>query len=130
MNALALDTCFPAVGDPIPDGVVGIEAGDRIVCRGRSCGGEVCDLGNVAILPGLVNAHAHLDFSDLTAPLGANVASRLSIGFAASWTSGDKLRPPIRGHARGLDESLRCGVTALGDIVQPDGACRWLRRSK
>ena len=59
---------FSAVGDPIADGAVTIED-DRIVSVDRCCGGgEISDLGNAAILPGLVNAHVHLDFSDLTAP--------------------------------------------------------------
>ncbi len=61
---------FPVAGRPIPDGCVTLD-GERIVAVGRRAGeGEVRDLGNVAILPGLVNAHAHLDFSDLTVPLG------------------------------------------------------------
>ena len=72
---------FPVAGRPIPDGSVTID-GQRIVAVGQQCGeGEVRDLGNVAILPGLVNAHTHLDFSDL-ASRWASRASVWSIGFA------------------------------------------------
>jgi len=53
----------------MPDGVVTIE-GDRIVAVGENVlGTRPRDLGNVAILPGLVNTHAHLEFSNLDRPL-------------------------------------------------------------
>ena len=99
---------FPVDGRPIPDGAVSIE-GERIVSVGpwvrascrvqrcHTCGRDACtrpaevrDLGNVAILPGLVNAHVHLDFSDLAGAAGSNGASAWSIGFAASWSSADR----------------------------------------
>jgi len=121
---------FPVGGDPIPDGTVSME-GERIVACGAGVppagclsGGtpapqEIRDLGNVAILPGLVNAHVHLDFSDLPAPLGHR-----GIGFA-DWIRcvmafrQQPARAERQPAARGLAESLRGGVTALGNIVQP-----------
>src|SRR5688572_12578070 len=62
---------FPVDRPPIEYGVVAIE-GDRIVAIGGpgEATGVVRDLGNVALVPGLVNAHTHLEFSYLDKPLG------------------------------------------------------------
>src|SRR5439155_19461548 len=56
---------FPVDGPPLERGVVVI-AGERIVAV-EPAGGRTADrdLGNVAILPGLVNAHTHLDLTGL-----------------------------------------------------------------
>lgn len=53
---------LPITRPPIRDGVISIER-DVIAHAGAHVGGEVEDLGNVAILPGLVNAHTHLELS-------------------------------------------------------------------
>ena len=46
-------------------------AGDRIVAVGENLSGKpATDLGDVAMLPGLVNPHTHLEFSRLARPLG------------------------------------------------------------
>jgi cytosine/adenosine deaminase-related metal-dependent hydrolase len=94
--------------------------GERIVAVGaKPSGPGFRDLGNVAILPGLVNAHCHLEFSDLDRPLGepgihfvdwarALIARRGQAPFDTS----DSVR-------RGLQESRRMGTTTLGDIAQP-----------
>ena len=61
---------FPVLGPPIPDGLVSL-AGDRIMAVGRRpISGPAEDLGSVALLPGLVNAHTHLEFSFLDRPIG------------------------------------------------------------
>lgn len=121
---------FPVIGRPIRDGWVTV-VGDRIVACGAGvppaptkvgetpAPQEFCDLGNVAILPGLINAHVHLDFSDLTNPIGEP-----GLGFA-DWIRRVMLfRRETTAAAKnpvslGLQESLRCGVTTLGDIAQP-----------
>ena len=53
---------LPIVQRPIAGGTVTID-GDRIAGVGEFNGGPVEDLGNVAVLPGLVNAHTHLELS-------------------------------------------------------------------
>src|SRR5882672_12267202 len=68
--ALRARYVFPVVGPPIDGGIVTI-CGERIAAVGENLSASPpIDLGNVAILPGLVNAHTHLEFSDLAAPLG------------------------------------------------------------
>jgi cytosine/adenosine deaminase-related metal-dependent hydrolase len=119
--ALQARFVFPVVGPPIVDGVVTVH-GSKIVAVGRKTAGTaVRDLGNVAVLPGLVNAHTHLEFSHLAMPLGTpgtslpdwirqTVASRRAIADA--------------GHAaavaHGLRESLAAGTTTLGEIATRD----------
>ncbi|MHC4879121.1 MAG: amidohydrolase family protein, partial [Planctomycetota bacterium] len=56
---------------PIEDGIVEVNDG-RIVSVGYRAGAAdsaTIDLGNVALLPALVNAHAHLEFADLDQPI-------------------------------------------------------------
>jgi len=68
--ALRARLVFPVSAPPLPDGVVTI-AGDRVVAVGENLSGKpATDLGDVAILPGLVNPHTHLEFSQLARPLG------------------------------------------------------------
>jgi cytosine/adenosine deaminase-related metal-dependent hydrolase len=116
---LAARYVFPVAGDPLRDGAVTIHDGKIAAVGPRPAEGEVRDLGNVAILPGLVNAHAHLDFSDLARPLG-----RPGMGFV-EWIEeviayrGRRTEPGERAVARGLAECLRLGTTAVGEIAQP-----------
>ena len=56
---------LPLAAPPIEDGVVHLDSG-RIVAVGRArelAGGEVEDLGDSILMPGLINAHCHLDFT-------------------------------------------------------------------
>lgn len=53
---------LPIDRPPIPGGIVSVERG-AIAAVDEAASGDVEDLGNVAILPGLVNAHTHLELS-------------------------------------------------------------------
>lgn len=108
---------FPVDQPPIEHGYVTID-GARIVAVGPApASSDVIDLGPVALLPGLTNAHTHLEFSGLPRPLGAP-GMRL-----AEWIRlviAERSRRERTAHdaiAAGLRESLQCGVTCLGDIT-------------
>ncbi len=118
--ALKARWVFPVTGNPIPDGIVSIE-GERIAAVGWApAGGKVRDLGNVAILPGLVNAHTHLEFSLLEQPLGARGMSLVTwIPEVIDYRREFRHMSPEAVRC-GLEESLRCGTTTLGEIAQPD----------
>jgi len=110
---------FPVAGEPVPGGAVTIRDGIISAVGIGPTKGEVRDLGNVAILPGLVNAHTHLEFSDLARPLG-----RPGMGFV-DWIEEviahrrQRAEPAWHAVAKGLDECLRLGTTAVGEIAQP-----------
>src|SRR5690348_5871929 len=62
---LAARYIFPVEGPPVEDGLLTIEDG-RIARVGPSEGRVYdLDLGNVAIVPGFVNAHTHLELGPL-----------------------------------------------------------------
>jgi len=108
---------FPADSPPLERGTITI-AGDRIVAvEPHGVLTPDRDLGNVAILPGFVNAHTHLDLSGLRgkcAPtpeftdwLRAVIKHRRNV-------TPEQTDAVIR---TGLEESLRFGTTLLGDIA-------------
>jgi aminodeoxyfutalosine deaminase len=111
----------PVAQPPIKDGAVAI-SGTRIAGVGTwrelsTCGAsEVRDLGEVILLPGLVNAHCHLDytnmaglfppqrrFTDWVKLLTATKADWGYSDFAESWLKGAKML-------------VNTGTTTVGDI--------------
>src|SRR5947209_18259994 len=114
---------FPVDRPPLEHGRVTI-VGERIVAVEPHHGEPAdVDLGEVALLPGLVNAHTHLDLSglrglappspDFTAWLRQVIAHRRS-------RSPEQVQDDIRA---GLAECLRHGTTLVGDIAGSEG-CR------
>jgi cytosine/adenosine deaminase-related metal-dependent hydrolase len=68
--ALRARWVFPVDRPPIDGGIVTV-AGGRIAAVGENqSSSPLRDLGDVALLPGFVNAHTHLEFSLLDRPLG------------------------------------------------------------
>ncbi|MFM7137965.1 MAG: amidohydrolase family protein, partial [Planctomycetota bacterium] len=87
---------------------------------------ETLDLGEAILLPGLVNAHTHLEFSELAEPLEAAGGLPGWIGrVVATRRSRDTDASPAdtaEAHAgasirRGLSESAAAGVTTIGEIA-------------
>jgi cytosine/adenosine deaminase-related metal-dependent hydrolase len=109
---------FPVDGPPVEDGCVAVE-GERIAAVGRGLtADETRDLGNTAILPGLVNAHTHLEFSDVPQPLGApGMAMPDWIRQVIEYRRTAQRAPDAV--ERGIRESIRAGTTTLGEIAQP-----------
>ncbi len=107
-------------GPPIDNGAVAIED-DRIAAVGRhaevlSRGGEVTDLGEVVILPGLINAHCHLDYTSLRGLIAPQRSFadwiRQINGLRRELTEEDYLESIARGFA----EAKRWGTTAIANV--------------
>src|SRR6266487_3666890 len=112
---------LPVTRPPIDDGAVLI-SGNRIrtVCGWRDlsvrAGEQVVELGDTVLLPGLVNSHCHLDYTDLAGEIPATKlftdwiksittakAGQIYADFAQSWLRGAHMR-------------LRTGTTTVADI--------------
>ena len=61
---------FPVAGPPLRDAAVTIFQGRIVAVGSPPHDVPIEDLGQAAIVPGLVNAHTHLEFSDLAGPIG------------------------------------------------------------
>ncbi len=107
-------------GPPIENGAVAI-AGDRITAVGRfeelrAEQGPITDLGEVVLLPGLINAHCHLDFTALRgaiAPQRSFADWILQINGLRRDLSDEDFLASI---AHGFDEAAHWGTTSVANI--------------
>jgi aminodeoxyfutalosine deaminase len=121
---------FPIAGPPIERGTITIRADQIAAVEPPGTRKPDIDLGNVAILPGFVNAHTHLDLTGARGqcPPKADFPQwlRSVIAFRRSRTKAE-VEADI---ATGLAESLRFGTTLLGDIAAAGGSWDLLSQAK
>ena len=114
----------PIEGEPIRDGWVTVDRG-RIVALGRRAANDATagvELGDVALMPGLVNAHTHLELSylrDQVAPSSSFTAWVRQILQARRQRMQQSLRDPavLAAIDAAIDESVRCGTAVVGEIT-------------
>jgi cytosine/adenosine deaminase-related metal-dependent hydrolase len=101
-----------------------LDGGWLLIKRGRIAAvgadpppGSAIDLGDAVILPGLVNAHTHLEFSALPAPLDGSGGLPEWIGRVVALRRGRATSDAAGAIRAGLAESAAAGVTLLGDIA-------------
>jgi aminodeoxyfutalosine deaminase len=106
---------LPIARPPIAGGVVSVERG-LISGVGAFEGGPVEDLGNVAILPGLVNAHTHLELSWMRgqiAPSASMPAWAGSLMALRRSVSHEPTKPIVDA----IVETRRSGTCLVGDVT-------------
>src|SRR5712691_13212481 len=109
-------------GRPIENGAVTI-SGDRIVDVGTFDGvkarnsGEVVDLGEQALLPGLINAHCHLDYTCLRGEIPPQKS--FTDWIRAINAAKSKLSPKdyVASVNEGFAEAKRFGTTTIANLT-------------
>jgi aminodeoxyfutalosine deaminase len=107
----------PIANPPLPEGTITIAGGRIQRVKPRGPYRADLDLGNVAILPGFVNAHTHLDLSgarDQVRPTGDFTHWLRNVIRFRTTRSTDQIREDIKS---GIAECLVHGTTLLGDIA-------------
>jgi cytosine/adenosine deaminase-related metal-dependent hydrolase len=112
----------PMVGEPIENGAVAI-TGNRIAAVGpfeevkTGYRGDVLDLGEHILLPGLINAHCHLDYTRLRGQIPPQKSFtdwiRAINASKAELTAGDYVASINEGFA----EALRFGTTTVVNLT-------------
>jgi cytosine/adenosine deaminase-related metal-dependent hydrolase len=118
VNRFRADWILPISDSPIPNGSVAIESG-RIVSVGPAQGADAIDLGRAAVLPGLVNAHTHLELSYLRnrVPPARQFLSWVRVLMHARRQFPEETDPRIVSAAREAIAEARASGTALfGDV--------------
>ena len=113
---------LPISGPPIPDGAVAV-AGGRIAAVGpfadlrRRHPGEIADHGDAILLPGLVNAHTHLEWSFLRGNINPQtdfVAWMREITARRLATPPTEVADAIR---KAAEEMAATGTVAVGEVI-------------
>jgi aminodeoxyfutalosine deaminase len=117
MTVFSAEWVLPIGQPPIRHGHVSV-AGGRVVEVGQGVA-DGADLGRVALLPALVNAHTHLELSHLRnqVPAGASfvdwVRALLALRMARPETAAEMV---VAAAALALDEAVASGTGVFGDV--------------
>ena len=135
MIVYAAKHLLPVASTPIQNGAVSVQDG-RIVAVGRRKdvvkahpGAEVRDLGDAVIIPGLVNAHTHVELSYMNGepPAGGTFMTWLK-DLVARRSSVDEASA-AEAAARALETMVGRGTVAVGDVANGTWAAPLLARS-
>jgi cytosine/adenosine deaminase-related metal-dependent hydrolase len=112
----------PVSAPPIEDGAVVIE-GDTIAKVGRAAEipGEKRDLGEVVLAPGLINAHCHLDYTDMAGQAawhGSFIEWLLTVVSLKKQRTEDQFVNSIRA---GMKQLLDTGTTTVVNVESYPG---------
>ncbi len=109
-------------GEPIDDGavvVVGPEIRDVGPCsmiRGEHTGHELVDLGEQVLMPGLINAHCHLDYTAFKGLIRSGLSFTKWVGRINALKRCFGNEDLLRSIATGFDELVRWGTTTVLNI--------------
>ena len=122
----------PVTSAPIANGVVAVER-DRIVYVGPADdapAAESQDLGNVVLLPGLVNAHCHLELTAMRGFL-EDIDFRRWILRLTNARRAVLDRDALLDSARyGIEEGVRAGITMYADTCASGVAMQAMREAR
>ena len=122
---LRADWVLPMASSPIPDGEVTIEGDEIVTVRRRRVDGQptsgVRDLGRAIIMPGLVNAHSHVEYTVLRGMLDGqaffdwvrNLTALTRHLGSEDW---------IASATVGVAEAVASGITTLSDCTDSGAA--------
>ena len=110
---------FPVAEPAIADGILEVDDAGCITALRSGRDANAIDLGDAAIIPGLINPHCHLEFSDLATPIApprpfAEWLRRV-VAHRRNRSADDATVI-----AYGLQEVVRTGTIAVGDILTAD----------
>jgi cytosine/adenosine deaminase-related metal-dependent hydrolase len=104
-----------------------VEVGEAAGLRKKHRDAKVEDFGRSIVLPGLINAHAHLELSHLTrepAPSGGLAAWLIRVIRQNTFPQGEMEKVVAKAVAKGVKQCLQFGMSTVGDISRQ---CRLTR---
>lgn len=112
---------LPIIGPAIRDGGI-VVSGSRIKAVGRwrdltgNTTAQCVDLGDVILMPGLVNAHCHLDYTNMAGQFAPHIHFidwlKLITSTKAQWTTAEYMESWLSG----AQMLVRTGTTTVADI--------------
>jgi cytosine/adenosine deaminase-related metal-dependent hydrolase len=119
----------PIVSEPLRDGVVAVD-GDRIAYvgpLGEGPPGDEHDLGDVLLLPGLVNVHTHLELTAMRGFLEDLDFRRWILRLTSARRDVLDANALLDAARFGIEEGLRAGVTSYADTSDSGVVVRAMR---